>query len=160
MSVARTKLKLARSEHLQPVADGPSLAADADLGGLGLDWDTTPRLAGVALAAWQHLAATFRDQPTRFREADRSAVVAFCEVAGMRALAAEQLQAEGLAVQGRSEHDRARLVKNPAWSMWRDADTALRAWSNALGLNPTARRRAGIAEAPASPINNPFAPRG
>ena len=90
------KLKLARSEHLQPVADGPALAADADLGGIGLDWDATPPLSGVGLTTWQHLADTFRSQPTRFREADRPAVTAFCEVAEMRALAAEQLRAEGV----------------------------------------------------------------
>ncbi len=154
------KLKLARSEHLQPVADGPALAADADLGGIGLDWDATPPLSGVGLTTWQHLADTFRSQPTRFREADRPAVTAFCEVAEMRALAAEQLRAEGVAVEGRGDHDRGRVVRNPAWGMWRDADTSFRAWSNALGLNPTARRRAGITDATTVTADNPFAPKG
>lgn len=156
------KLKLAPSMNpLQAVPDEPVLARDANLGGLGMHWyDVPQQLTGEGLLEWEHLAEQFRDQPTRFREADRRAVTAYCECVDLLALATDELRGEGLMVKGRSNSDADRMVKNAAWSMWRNADTAVRAWANALALTPTARRRSGGSEAAVtSPEDNPFLPR-
>jgi hypothetical protein len=74
-------------------------------------------LTGVGLATWEHLAATFADQPTRFREADRRAVVAYCCAVEMADEAAKALREHGVLVAGRSESDNGRPVRSPAWAM-------------------------------------------
>nr|NLI50467.1 phage terminase small subunit P27 family [Propionibacterium sp.] len=150
---------LARAGAAPTFGPEPTAALrEHDLGGAPLDWMNMPPLTGEGLLTWEHLANTFMDEPTRFREADRPAVTSFCEVAEMRALAAEALREEGVMVDGRGDHDRGRVVRNPAWGMWRDADTSFRAWSNVLGLNPTSRKRAGGPKAATTttPADNPF----
>jgi phage terminase small subunit len=55
------------------------LDQDSKVGGLGLDFDEVPAMLGdVAGAEWARLGVVFADQPTRFREGDRSIVVAYC----------------------------------------------------------------------------------
>lgn len=143
-------LKIARP--LRAVSD---VARDADLGGLGLDWEVRPDLGSAGLAAWDHLAGQFAKQPTRFREADRAAVIAYCQAREMADLAAAALREHGVLVAGRSESDRSRPVRSPAWAMWRDASVQVRQWSIELALTPSSRRRAGVVDA-ADGADNPF----
>lgn len=139
--------------------DPETLAKDADLGGIGLDFTREPEgLSQSGQSAWQHLAATFASTPTRFREADRAAVTAYCLSVEMAERAAEALRQEGLLIDGRSSADSARSVRNPAWAMWRDANTAVRQWSVELALTPTSRQRARLdAGTDTSSEDNPFA---
>ncbi len=125
------------------------LNADAKIGGVGLDFDDEPALLDAAgLAEWRRLAGVFEDQPTRFREADRAALTAFCGFWSAYAAAAADVAARGPVVEGRGDHDRDRTVKNPATVAMREASTQLRYWARELGLTPDARARIGIAEAP------------
>ena len=138
--------------------DPDAVAVDAALGGIGLDWSDPPAtLDEVARDVWEHLASTFRDDPTRFRQADRQAVATYCSAVAMEARAGEALRSEGVLVPARGDHGQ-RSVRNPAWGMWRDASTQVRQWSSALGLTPDSRRRMGVPD-PASPDeDNPFMP--
>lgn len=151
-----SKLKLV--PHLVDAAQ--LVARDADLGGIGLDWTTVPAaLEGSGRDAWLHLADQFGAQPTRFREADRHAVAAFCTAVEMEAAARDALREHGVLVPGRSESDRGRPVRSPAWAMWRDAQTALRQWGRELGLSPAGRRSLAVADLPDDTREgNPFAP--
>lgn len=123
-----------------------------------LNWYDVPlHLTGEGLLEWEHLAEYFRDDPDGPRETERVAACSLCEAVEMRALAAESLREDGLVVPGRSESDSKRSVKNAAWSQWRGADTAVRAWASALGVTPNARRRATRStKASATPADNPF----
>lgn len=126
--------------------DGRELAKDADLGGLGLNWDTEPTLGDGALKLWRDLAAVFRDTPTRFRESDRSLLSRYCAVSALADEAEALLFSEGLMVAGRSESDAGRTVKNPANQLLRDYVMMQLSLARALALGPVARTRQGIRE--------------
>ena len=125
-----------------------------------LDWADVPdTLEGEGLIQWEQLANYFRNNPDGPRESERVAVASLCEAVEMRALAAEALRDEGVMVPGRGNEDTGRLVKNPVWSIYRSADVNVRAWAAAIGVTPTARRRAqtkAAAVAKATPADNPF----
>lgn len=148
-----SQMKLARPLR---VADAADIARDADVGGIGLDWTTPPAgLLGSGAAAWQHLAVTFADDPTRFREGDRQAVASYCQAVEMADAAAAALREHGVLVAGRSSAELGRPVRSPAWAMWRDAQTAVRQWSTVLGLTPGARATLRLPDAPRDD-DNPF----
>jgi phage terminase small subunit len=128
-------------------ADGSAVAKDAELGGLGLDWDRLPDGLGVgALALWSELGDVFRSTPTRFRESDRSLLSRYCAVSALADEAEALLFAEGLMVPGRSESDAGRSVKNPANQLLRDYVMMQLSLARALALGPVARTRQGIRE--------------
>lgn len=156
-----TNLKIPASQRGNLVAvEARMLAKDADLGGIGLGFAEMPAdLTGVGVKTWQHLAATFSDQPTRFREADRRAVAAYCCAVEMADEAAKALREHGVLVEGRSEADKGRPVRSPAWAMWRDASVQVRQWSAELGLSPSARARIRLPDDQYNRnANNPFSP--
>jgi len=144
---------------VNPVAAVEDVAKHAALGGEGLHWSEIPEdLEGAGLAAWEHLAKVFANDPARFREADRMALTCYCVAVEMEGLAADELRADGVVVQGRSNSDMNRRVRSPAWAQWRDASHQVRAWGDQLGLSPSSRNRMQISDAPAGDEDNPFAP--
>jgi P27 family predicted phage terminase small subunit len=153
------KIPASKRGPLAPV-DAELLAKDADPGGIGLDLTEVPAdLTGVGVRTWEHLAATFADQPTRFREADRRAVVAYCCAVEMSDEAAKALREHGVLVEGRSEAEKGRPVRSPAWAMWRDASVQVRQWSAELGLSPSSRARMRLPDDLHNPnADNPFSP--
>lgn len=62
-------------------------------------------------------------------------------------------------MEGRSDKDRGRMVKNPATVAMREAATQLRYWCRELALTPDARGRTGIKDADPNREDgdNPFA---
>ncbi|HEX2299142.1 MAG TPA: phage terminase small subunit P27 family [Pseudonocardiaceae bacterium] len=157
MSARRTsqalKLKLGPDLHVA------SPAKDAALAGTGLDWSTCPPVLDEAgRQEWNRLAGVFAEDATRFREGDRAAVTAYCVYWSAFLLAAEDVAQNGPVVEGRSDKDRGRMVKNPATVAMREAATQLRYWCRELALTPDARGRTGIRdEDPARDEDNPFA---
>jgi phage terminase small subunit len=120
---------------------------DAELGGLGLDWDLVPAgLADPAATLWADLAAVFAPTPTRFRESDRSLLARYCSVSSLADLAERLLFEEGLMVPGRSPSDAGRAVKNPINQLYRDFCMLQLSLARALALGPVARTRQGIRE--------------
>lgn len=135
-------------------------AADADLGGAALDFGEVPELLdAVGKDEWRRLGALFADHPTRFREADRVAVLSYCAWFGSWHRAHRDLARRGHMVRGRSSADRGRQVRNPSAQNAREAGTQLRYWARELGLTPDARVRLGLGETGQrdQPDNNPFA---
>jgi len=127
------------------------LDQDTRAGGLGLDFEDVPAaLTGAGLAEWVRLGVVFADQPTRFREGDRSILMAFCLSWSLYLQATADLATEGMLVEGRSSHDRGRQVKNPAMVAWTQAGNQLRYLSRELGLTPDSRGRMGLKDAPES----------
>jgi P27 family predicted phage terminase small subunit len=123
------------------------LSTDAELGALGLDFaNIPPDVAGTAdaLAEWRRLADEYQRSPVRFREADRSAVIAYCISLALFLSASRQLLPDALLVEGRSSADRGRQVKNPMFVMWMQASGQLRYWARELGLTCDARARQGL----------------
>lgn len=150
------KLKLAPSVGI--VDPAAVIAHDAQAGGLGIDWQREPDGMGpAAVEVWRHLAVTFADDATRFREADRTAISSYAMAVEMQAAAGDALREHGVLVEGRSSPDAGRPVRSPAWAMWRDATTAVRQWSDVLGLTPSARARMRVPDLAPSSANNPFA---
>ncbi|WP_419994768.1 phage terminase small subunit P27 family [Streptomyces boninensis] len=117
--------------------------------GPGLDWDKIPaQLDRAGKAEWKHLAEQHAAYPTRVRETDRAAVVAYCSWWSAFDAAQRDIAKRGALVEGRSSADAARggagLVKNPSVAAMRDASTQLRYWARELGLTPDARARQGL----------------
>lgn len=112
----------------------------------------------TARIEWQRLAAVFADDPVRFREGDRAALVAYAAYWSAFVTAAGEVARDGPVIEGRSDKDRGRLVKNPATVAMREAATQLRFWCRELALTPDSRGRTGITDAdPADDAENPFA---
>lgn len=127
----------------------PAEVAGYETGGRGLDFDDVPEyLDQVARAEWERIGRVYADQPTRFREGDRVAMIAYCTYWSAFQAAVIDVAKRGVMVQGRSESDRARIVKNPALVAQREASTQLRYWARELGLTPDSRGRSGIVEPP------------
>lgn len=152
-------LKLPPGEYRPPGMR--AVEDDARIGGIGLDWEDVPEvLDAVAAAEWRRLAEVYRSTPTRFREGDRAALTAYCVYFAAFLLAAADVAERGPVVEGRSDKDRDRQVKNPATVAMREASTQLRYWARELGLTPDARGRSGIREAEPVPDaadgDNPF----
>jgi P27 family predicted phage terminase small subunit len=150
-----------RDSVLRVVDEAAQAATDAAVGGLGVNWAEVPSdVAGCADSAteWRRLAVVFADQPTRFREGDRSALAAYCVSHAVVRLAGAELLRDGLIVAGRGHGDENRRVKSPALAAWTAASGQLRFWCRELGLSPDARARQGIHE-PAEAVDdgNPFA---
>lgn len=121
---------------------------DARIGGVGLDWgDVPPVLDEHGRGEWFRLAAVYEGQPTRFREGDRVAVLAYCAFSAAFQAAVADVAKRGPVVTGRSAKDRGRVVKNPATVAMREAAVQLRFWARELGLTPDARGRIGVDEA-------------
>lgn len=134
---------------LKIASDEPALrvAKEAEVGGLGLDWSCPPEVLDAAgLAEWQRLAEVFIEEPTRFREGERAAVTAYCSFWSVFAAAAADVRDRGTVVEGRSDMDRGRLVKNPATVAMREASQQLRYWARELGLTTDARVRIGLVD--------------
>lgn len=129
-------------------ADVTWLAADARVGGLGLYFDDIPpMLSGAGLAEWERLGVVFEDQPTRFREGDRAVLIAYCATWSLYLSAIEALAEDGLTVQGRSESDRGRQVKNPVLVSLTQLSGQLRFLARECGLSPDSRAKLGLADA-------------
>jgi len=133
-----------------PLREVTLINADAEVGGLGLDFTVQPAEVESCTAAaseWSRLAGEFAEQdPPRFREGDRAALTAYCLALALFLTAAASLLADGLLVDGRSSQDRGRVVKSPAMAVWTAASSQLRYWARELGLTPDARVRQGITE--------------
>lgn len=151
-----------RRPPYRPDPDPATVARDADLGGVGLDWENVPpSLTGEGLAEWHHLAETFQDQPTRFREADRRALVCYVKAITRLEEVTEVLDTEGFTTAGRSSSDRERLVKHPLLPTLKQFDDSVHRWATQLGLTPAARRRGKFdTDVPKTDPTNPFLPRG
>ncbi|HEX2298332.1 MAG TPA: phage terminase small subunit P27 family [Pseudonocardiaceae bacterium] len=135
-------------------------AKDAQLAGLGIDWSTVPEVLDEAgRAEWQRLAQVFAEDATRFREGDRAAVTAYCLFWSSFLRSAEDVARNGPVVEGRSDKDRGRRVKNPATVSMRESGTQLRYWCRELALTPDSRGRTGITDADPTrdDTDNPFA---
>jgi P27 family predicted phage terminase small subunit len=142
MPARRSQLKL-----LDPKTQAKRIATDAQVGGLGLDFDEVPAdvvAAPDAAAEWARLAERYKNTPVRFREGDRSAVTAYVTAFAVFQLAARKLLADGLIVSGRSSADRGRQVKSPSLAVWTQASAQLRYWARELGLTPDSRIRMGL----------------
>lgn len=127
------------------------LVNDAKVGGLGLAFDDVPpMLDDRGRAEWSRLGVVFANQPTRFREGDRSILVAYCLAWSIYLGATAELASDGLLVTGRSAPDRERRVKSPAMTVWSQAGSQLRYLSRELGLTPDSRGRMGLKDAPES----------
>ncbi|MEU4012094.1 phage terminase small subunit P27 family [Streptomyces pseudogriseolus] len=117
--------------------------------GVGLDWEQVPaQLDRAGRAQWRHLAEQHRAYPTRLRETDRAAVIAFCSWWSAFDAAQRDIAKRGSLVPGRSSADAARgeggLVKNPSVAAMRDASQQLRYWARELALTPDSRARQGL----------------
>ncbi|MFJ4879348.1 phage terminase small subunit P27 family [Streptomyces sp. NPDC088745] len=136
-----------------------AVAKDAEIGGLGLDWSARPDLLDAdGLALWDDLAERFAQQATRFREGEREAVIAYCCWWSAFAAAQRDLMTRGPVVEGRSDMDRGRMVKNPASVAMREASQQFRYWARELGLTTDARVRIGLADqGEPNDDDNPFA---
>ena len=137
----------ARRSSLKLLEDPTTVRAQATLGSEGLDWAKVPTEVASSPDAhneWRRLADEYRDSPTRFREGDRAALVAYCTSYALYLEASRHLTTEGLAVQGRSAPDRARLVKSPWLTIWSQTGTALRHWARECALTVDSRGRAGL----------------
>jgi P27 family predicted phage terminase small subunit len=123
------------------------VAKDAEIGGLGLDWSVQPDMLDAAgLAEWERLAVVYANDATRFREGERAALTAYCSYWSAFSGAACDVRDRGPVVEGRSDMDRGRMVKNPATVAMREASQQLRYWARELGLTPDARVRIGLAD--------------
>ena len=124
-------------------------ATDAKVGGIGLDFEVVPAMLDDAgRAEFLRLGVVFADQPTRFREGDRAILTAYCLTWSLYVSTAAVLAAEGVLVKGRSESDRARMVKNPALVALTQTSSQLRYLARELGLTPDARGRMGLKDEP------------
>ena len=142
MPARRTDLRL-----LDADARARRMVADARAGGLGLDFDDVPAdviAVRDAAAEWRRLAERYKSTPTRFREGDRAALVAYVTAYAVFQLAARRLLEDGLVVDGRSSPDRGRQVKSPSLVAWTQSSAQLRYWARELGLTPDSRIRMGI----------------
>jgi len=63
-------------------------------------------------------------------------------------MTAAELASTGVLVKGRSESDRARMVKNPALVALTQTSSQLRYLARELGLTPDARGRMGLKDEP------------
>jgi P27 family predicted phage terminase small subunit len=141
-------LKIPPGLKILPPKAALAIAKDAEIGGLGLDWTDRPDLLDeTGLALWESLAERFAQQATRFREGEREAVIAYCAWWSAFAAAQRDLRDRGPVVEGRSDMDRGRLVKNPSSVAMREASQQLRYWARELGLTTDARVRIGLADA-------------
>lgn len=128
-------------------ADGSAVAKDAELGGLGINWDRVPAgLGDGAVVLWTELGEVFCSTPTRFRESDRSLLSRYCSVSALADEAERILFSEGLTIPGRSASDADRPVKHPAHQLLRDYTMLQLSLARALALGPVARTRQGIKE--------------
>jgi P27 family predicted phage terminase small subunit len=153
---ASPKLKLATGDLRAATAP----ARDAHLAGTGIDWATVPAvLDETGRTEWQRLAGVFEADPVRFREGDRAALTAYCCYWSAFTLAAAEVARNGPVVEGRSDKDRGRMVKNPASVAMREAATQLRYWCRELALTPDSRGRTGITDTDPhrDDQDNPFA---
>ena len=163
MPARRTNQALRIPDGLRvlPPAKTLAVAKDAVIGGLGLDWSDRPDMLDEAgLAEWDRLAAVYANDATRFREGERAAITAYCSYWSAFSAAARDVRDRGPVVEGRSDMDRGRLVKNPATVAMREASQQLRYWARELGLTTDARVRIGLADAgddKGSDDGNPFA---
>jgi P27 family predicted phage terminase small subunit len=123
------------------------IAKQAEIGGLGLDWSDCPDILDAAgLAEWERLAEVYAHDAVRFREGERAAVTAYCAYWSAFQSAQRDVRDRGPVVEGRSDMDRGRVVKNPATVAMREASTQLRYWARELGLTTDARVRIGLAD--------------
>ncbi|MFG2413316.1 phage terminase small subunit P27 family [Streptomyces goshikiensis] len=154
-------LKIPKGLNLLPPKKALALAKDAEIGGLGIDWADQPEILDAAgLAEWGRLATVYAHDATRFREGERAAITAYCSWWSAFAAAAEDVRDRGPVVEGRSDMDRGRTVKNPATVAMREASQQLRYWARELGLTTDARVRIGLADQgddKTSDDDNPFA---
>jgi P27 family predicted phage terminase small subunit len=144
MPARRSPLKL-----LDPTERARRVVSDAQAGGLGLDWSHIPvdvDASADARAEWERLGEVYRQMPTRFRESDRTSLVAYTIAFAVFQAASRALLADGLTVKGRSAPDRGRQVKNPSLVVWQQSSSQLRYWCRELGLSPDARARMGLVE--------------
>ncbi len=145
---------------LNPGPPADPVARDAALAGLGVEWSDVPAvLDDAGRAEWRRLAKVFTDDPVRFREGDRAALTAYCAFWSAFMLAADEVARHGPVIEGRSDKDRGRLVKNPATVAMREASVQLRYWCRELALTPDSRGRTGITDDPPKrdDADNPFA---
>lgn len=147
------KLKIGGTAHLSVVRE-----KDAERAGDGLSWVEVPDVLDIAARAeWERLSVVFANRPTRFREGDRAAVAAYCAYWSLFHASAADVAERGPVVEGRSDKDRERLVKNPAMVALREASTQLRYWARELGLTPDTRTRMGVVDVIEDGEVNPFA---
>ncbi|MCY0931176.1 phage terminase small subunit P27 family [Streptomyces sp. H27-H1] len=135
------------------------MAKDAEIGGLGIDWSVQPAvLDDVGLQEWVRLSEVYAHDATRFREGERAAITAYCSWWSAFAAAAADVRDRGPVVEGRSDMDRGRTVKNPATVAMREASQQLRYWARELGLTTDARVRIGLADSSddSADDDNPF----
>ncbi|MET7431968.1 phage terminase small subunit P27 family [Streptomyces flaveolus] len=160
MPARRTDPKIPKGLKIKAAEPALRLAKEAEIGGLGLDWADRPDILDAAgLTEWDRLASVYAHDATRFREGERAAVTAYCAYWSAFQAAQRDVRDRGPVVEGRSDMDRGRLVKNPATVAMREASTQLRYWARELGLTTDARVRIGLADAgeQKNDDDNPFA---
>ncbi len=85
-------LKLKLTPHLAAA----EVVRDATVGGVGLDFAVVPAvLDEAARAEWSRLAEVYAGDPTRFREGDRAALVAYCAFWSAFLAAAQDVSSNG-----------------------------------------------------------------
>ncbi len=137
-----------------------TVARDAQLAGIGVEWSDVPAvLDDAGRTEWQRLGVVFANDPVRFREGDRAALIAYCAFWSAFLLAADEVARHGPVTEGRSDKDRGRMVKAPATVAMREASVQLRYWCRELALTPDSRGRTGITDADPGreDVENPFA---
>ncbi|GEK03505.1 phage terminase small subunit P27 family [Streptomyces sp. 1-11] len=161
MPARRADPRIPKGLKIKTAEPALRIAREAEIGGLGLDWSVRPAgMDAVGLAEWDRLAEVYAHDATRFREGERAAVTAYCAYWSAFEAARKDVAERGTVVEGRSDMDRGRLVKNPALVAMREASQQLRYWARELGLTTDARVRIGLTEAGDDKTrddDNPFA---
>jgi P27 family predicted phage terminase small subunit len=128
---------------------------EQQIGGAGLDWQTVPPEVTAddrALQCWEHLARTFADQATRFREGERWMVSGLCQALSVFAMAMDDIRERGILVRGRDLSE----VKNPSTAVANMALGHVRMYCVELGLSPRARNMLGLADKPDQSAENDY----
>lgn len=161
MPARRADPKIPKGLKIKASEPALRIAKEAEIGGLGLDWSDRPDILDDAgLQEWDRLASVYAMDATRFREGERAAVTAYCAYWSAFRAAQTDVRDRGPVVEGRSDMDRGRLVKNPSTVAMREASQQLRYWARELGLTTDARVRIGLTDAGDDRKNdddNPFA---
>ena len=103
--------------------------------------DPPKGMSTEARREWRRLA-TLLEPLGLLTRLDRDLLARYCENVVIRARLREQLDREGLTVDGY----RGSVVKHPAWQQYREVSALLGADGDRLGLSPAARLRMPLSE--------------
>lgn len=99
-------------------------------------------LAGLAKREWDRVAKMLHDVGL-LTTVDRAALASYC-IAWQRLVEAEEdLTENGLVISVATEHG-VKRIKNPAWSIQKEAMGEIRAWASEFGMTPSSRGKIQI----------------